>query len=125
MGYESKVYIVQESTSGYVDHDGLVWGDVVAMFDLCRMGWESYYGKTFSQLFDQERTCYFYSDDGNTQIVDDKYGDPIQKADKKEVIKWLRKFCKENEWYRAKLLLSCLETLEKSGEAYSVYHFGY
>ena len=123
MGYESKVYIVQEYEPLIISE--LAYGSKLAMFDLCKMGYESYNRKTFSELFNQERTCQFYADDFETSIEYDMYGDPVQKADNKELIKWLRKFCKENPYWRAKALLSCLESLEKSGEAYSVYHFGY
>lgn len=122
MGYESRVYIVQEHDPWIKGE--LAYGHKLAMFDLCKMGYEPINGKRFWELFNQERTCYFYSDD-DTQIVDDYYGDPIQKADNKELIRWLRKALKAEPYWRAKALLSCLESLEKSGEAYSVYHFGY
>lgn len=122
MGYESRVYIVQEWDGTPTD---LAYGSEIATFDLGKIAYEPINGKTFRQLFDQPRTCDFYADDFNTVIKEDRYGDPIEKAENKEVIKWLREFCKKDNWYRPKILLSCLEALEKSGVGYSIYHYGY
>lgn len=75
MGYESKIYVVQEYES-YVDG---------------RLG----------------------------------YGDVIEKADNAEVIAWMKEMTKGTDWYRAKLFYKFLLEIEKSGAAYSLYHFGY
>ena len=126
MGYESRVYVVQEYKS--IKPDGLGYGDVIAMFDLCKMGWSEFNGKTFPQLFNQERTCEFYDDDGNTIITTDNYGDEIRKANPKEVISWLKKYNADNEWggwYRAEVFYKFLMAMEKTKQAYSLYHFGY
>lgn len=122
MGYESKVYIVQESKHQRADR--LPWGDVIAMFDLCKMNYWDYYGRSFPLLFDQERTCEFYADDGNTIITKDNYGDSITKANNATVIKWMKRFVKENDWYRANALLATLLALEKNNVEYSLYHYG-
>ena len=123
MGYESKIYVVQEYEPF---KEGIKpYGEVIAMFDLCKMGWDIYYRKSFRDLFNQERTCDFYSDDGNTVIEEDCYGDEIQKADPKEVIKWLRAFIKDSDYWRANLFYKFLLEMEKSGNGYSLYHYGY
>lgn len=123
MGYESKIYVVQEYDPLFEGRLG--YGDIIATFDLCKMGYEIYNGKSFQQLFNQDRTCDFYADDGNTIIKEDCYGDEIQKADPKEVIAWLKQMTEENSWYRAKLFYKFLLELEKTGADYSLYHYGY
>ena len=123
MGYESKIYVVEEYEPVF---DGrLGYGDIIATFDLCKMGYDIYNGKSFRQLFNQDRTCDFYADDGNTIIKEDCYGDEIQKADPEEVIAWLKQMTKDNSWYRAKVFYKFLLELEKTGVGYSLYHYGY
>ena len=123
MGYESRVYVIEESP--YRGVGELPWGDVIAMFDLCKMNYDLYYGKSFPSLFNKERTCEFYADDGNTLITEDYYGEEVKKADSEEVIKWLKAYFKNgNEWYRAKAFYATLLSLEKEDVAYSLYHFG-
>ena len=123
MGYESKIYIVHE----YPKYgEGMPYGQVIAMFDLCKMAYSKYCGMYFPDLFNEERTCDFYADDGNTVIVDDNYGDAVRKAESnKDVIKWLKACTKENDWYLPKVFLDTLLSLEKSKVKYSLYHYGY
>ena len=124
MGYESKIYVVQEYEPIF-GTERLGYGDIIAVFDLCKMGYELYNGKSFRDLFNQKRTCEFYADDGNTIIEEDCYGDEIEKADNAEVIAWLKEMTKGTDWYRAKLFYKFLLEIEKSGAAYSLYHYGY
>ena len=124
MGYESKIYVVQEH-GPYGNSGCLAYGQKIAVFDLCKMGYAVYNGKSFRQLFNQERTCEFYSDDGNTIIKEDCYGDEIQKANPKEVISWLRKMLKDDYYWRAEIFYKFLLAIEKTGNSYSIYHYGY
>ena len=125
MGYESKVYIVQEYPKYYED-EKLPYGSVIAMFDLCKMGYSEYHGRAFRELFNHERTCEFYADDFDTVITEDYYGDEVTKAeDNKAVVKWMKAYIKDNDWYRAKVVLDTLLSLEKNNVEYSLYHFGY
>lgn len=123
MGYESKIYVVEEYEP-YMDGK-LGYGDVIAVFDLCKMGWEFHNGKTFRDLFNQPRTCDFYADDGNTIIKEDCYGDEIEKADNAEVVAWLKAMTRGETWWRAKVFYKFLLEMEKTGMQYSLYHYGY
>ena len=124
MGYESKVYVVQEYAPFAAGRLG--YGDKIAMVDLCKMGYDTYNGKRFPDLFSEERTCDIYMDDGETIIEEDCYGQPIQKApDNLAVIRWLEASRKGGTWYRAEVLLSILKRLEKDNVEYSLYHYGY
>lgn len=126
MGYESRIYVIREFDN--ISY-GLPYGEKIAVLNLCKMGSERYNKKTFRELFNQERTCHFYADDGETIIEEDRYGDKIQKADPKEVIKWLRKMLKNDYYWRAemlyKFLLGMEKAKEKTGQGYSLYHYGY
>ena len=125
MGYESKIYVIQEHGIPHND-EGLPYGEVLAMFDLCKMGYELYNGCSFRDLFSEERTCFFYGDDGNTIIKEDCYGSPIEKArNNLEVIEWLKAMLKDEHYGRAKAFKKYLDALEKEGMEYSLYHFGY
>ena len=140
MGYESKVYIVQEWESCVPDRKA--YGDLIAVFDLSKMGYEIHNKKSFRDLFYLDRTCDIYSVDGRVNvpeecwkckikekeseiITEDCYGDPIEKADNAELIAWLEESLKKDYYWRAEALLECLKTLYARGIDFSVYHFGY
>lgn len=134
MGYESRVYIVVE----WPLDQSLAWGDVLATFDLSKMGCFTYKGKMFRELFNKTRTCYFYDFEYdadasrgekdyyvNTIMTEDRYGDEIKKADIHEVIDWMDHFLKEDDYWRAKVFRDTLVSLVKANAVCSVYHFGY
>lgn len=130
MGYESKVYVVKEYDSEYCTvHNRLPYGDIIAIFNLCKMSYDLICGKSFKDLFTEERTCDFYADDGDTVIEEDCYGSAIKKAkDNSDVLDWLKKHCerhKNDPWYREKAFRDFLKSLEKQQVTYSLYHFGY
>ena len=144
MGYESKLYIVKEYEP-YIEGE-LGCGDLVAVFDLSKMGYEKYNGKSFSGLFNQERTCKIYAVDSeigvpdkcyrcktyekrDTLITRDCYGANVKKADMNELIAWLQEMLKDEFYWRAKVLLETLLEIKKcepeNGASVSVYHYGY
>ena len=123
MGYESKIYAVVEHS--WDDSGRMAYGDLVAVFDLCKMGYDIYNGKYFRELFDQDLTCDIYADDGNTIIKEDCYGDKLQKADFCEVLRWICKFCKENDYWRANAFKDFLLSCESQNHYLSLYHYGY
>lgn len=125
MGYESKIYVVQP----YADD----FGDVIAMFDLCKMSYDPYNGTTFPGLFtiEKEDSYKIYQPDGNTPVKEDCYGDTVKRAENNQkVIEWLKAFCKgeggdKSAWYRAVVFRDFLISLEKTGWEYELYHYGY
>jgi len=120
MGYESKIYIVKRMTQHF--------GEVIAMFDLCKMGSESYLGTRFPGLFleaKSPRFC-FYHDESETAVDKDRYGEIVTKAaDNAKVIHWLKLFLEKSPYYRAEMFLKALESIENSGITYEIYHYGY
>lgn len=105
MGYESKIYIGEKSS--IKDNDGMTYVQVIAMFDMCKMG-------NLINVFDRKTDCYFYADDGNTKVLEDKYGDALTEADIEDFIYVLEEAVDSGENYRRIFpLLSTLQTIYK------------
>ena len=118
MGYESKIYVTRKSE--YSD-----WNEVIATFDLCKMGYDLIDGKPFRQLFNEPLGC-LYGDDGNTKLCEDCYGDAIEGAPIENVADWIGKWLKVNDYWRARVFHKLLNELIKDcdGELWC-YHYGY
>lgn len=130
MGYESKLYVVQEFNNGhpmenydtgeiYKTEDGTPkhWAQVIATFDLCKCGY-------LVDIFSDEAACLFYADDGDTLITEDGYGKPLRSAPICKVIRWLEK--NHDDWWRMQMAYESLKALAKfGGVGLKVYHYGY
>lgn len=118
MGYESRVYVVNKTSM--MDGDNKRYGQIVAMFDICKFN-------GFDGIFKTETDCYIYADDGDTQITKDKYGDPLKEATIDEVINYLEKFAaKQKPYRRVTPLLELLKGFDPSEwEDLIVIHYGY
>ena len=135
MGYECKVYIVTEWPVYH--EDKMAWGDILAVFDLSKMGYDKHNGKRFDELFKKKMTCEIYPmHDGCRTVVDscvcdgmclkeDACGDEIKKANMDELIAWLEEFCKHNDWWKAKVLLDTLRSIKGINAKCSAYLYGY
>lgn len=121
MGYESRIYIVNKTT---INDGGKVWAEVIAMFNMC-------VHPTLADLMRSKPVtdCYIYADDGNTHIIEDKYGDPITEASVADVIAVLEKDIANGEDYRRIYpLLATLKSLEEHSHQWkdlAVLHYGY
>lgn len=124
MGYESKLYIVEKST--VKNNDGMAYARVIAMFDMCKFSVLSH------MLRDEPKaTCYFYADDGDTEVLEDKYGCPLTETTVRNVINVLETTVANGEDYRRIFpLLSTLKVIDEQqkngrwGEIV-VLHYGY
>ena len=122
MGYESKIYIGEKSS--LKDNDGMTYVQVIAMFDMCKMG-------NLINVFDRKTDCYFYADDGNTKVLEDKYGDALTEAEIEDFIYVLEEAVDSGENYRRIFpLLSTLQTIyeqQKDGRWNNIVllHYGY
>ena len=122
MGYESKIYIGEKS--GIKDNDGMTYVQVIAMFAMCKMG-------NLINVFDRKTDCYFYADDGNTKVLEDKYGDALTEAEIEDFIYVLEEAVDSGENYiRIFPLLSTLRTIyeqQKDGRWKNIVllHYGY
>lgn len=122
MGYESKIYIGEKSS--IKDNDGMTYVQVIAMFDMCKIG-------NLINVFDRKTDCYFYADDGNTKVLEDKYGDALTEADIEDFIYVLEEAVDSGENYRRIFpLLSTLQTIyeqrkDKRWNDIVLLHYGY
>ena len=124
MGYESKVYLVDEHHSiRMVDSqkNERHWSEVIACVDMCKMGNE------FVRLFNTEFKGYFYADDGNTEVLEDKYGDELKFSYLPPVIEFLENEIKiGNNYRRLPILLNLLKGVNTENfEDIKLVHFGH
>ena len=77
MSYESRVYIVDDSGHKIIPEEEKNYASVVAVFNLGKMG-----DGPFEELFTKAHiaSCYFYLDDGETQAVEDEYGEELKEV---------------------------------------------
>ena len=124
MGYESKIYIVEKTNYSLVEENGMKYARVLAMFDVSK----------FYELSDWFRNKpatrhYIYADDGDTQIIEDRYEDTLKEASVKEVIDRLEKIVENGENYRRIFsLLAALKAFESHSNQWGdigVLHYGY
>ena len=124
MGYESKLYIVEKTNCSYTEENGMKYARVLAMFDVSK----------FYELSDWFRNKpatkhYFYADDGDTQIIEDRYGDTLKEASVKEVIDKLERIVENgNDYRRIFPLLAALKVFEEQSNHWgniAVLHYGY
>lgn len=118
MGYESKLFIVEESNFKIPSDNGKVWAQVIGMVDLCKC-------YPIADVFTREANGYIYDTDGNTRIEEDMYGSPLGVADLDDVIEKLKEIVKEEDYRRAKVALGFLKEVRKSMPDCVVYHYGY
>ena len=118
MGYESKLYVVEKTS---VRYDGWCYGQVVAMFDLCKCY------EVSSVMREYEPTdTYFYADDGNTRITRDCYDDRLPEIPIDDAIEIIREAAAHDDYRRYKPCLAFLEAIDKSQwRDIVVLHYGH
>jgi hypothetical protein len=115
MGYESRLYVVNKSRSG-ADENKKIWSEVVAKFNLCKCGID------FSGF--PASDCYFY--EGNDEIVEDNYGDPLRELTISEAISVLATAMAKEDYRRFQPCLAMLTGFNQhEWENLVVLHFGY
>lgn len=131
MGYESKVYIVERKEwQNEKTGKKTVFGDVVAVFDLSKMGGpgiaQEFYG-AFKRPIDYEITVNVDGDTIEPSNVD-RYGEHMRAADIKELIDALAESEKREHYRRIPPLCAMLGAfLLNAGEweGLEAVHFGY
>ena len=123
MGYESKYYIVAKSNSGFGDEKGKRWAEKIAEFNMCKF-------VDLANFFKKETDCYIYADDGDTPIVEDRYGDSLKELSIEDALTALSKVEKEIDYYRRikpfkALLTEFKEDADKWGYNLFILHYGY
>lgn len=120
MGYESRVYIVNRVS--FVDNS--VWGEELGSLRLGKMGDDGW-----RNLFNKPKDFTLYALDGNTDITEDVYGNPLKYAELSDVLNWLEEHMEKRHYRRDKMLYDLLKGL-KDGSSWErehivVVHYGY
>ena len=123
MGYESRIYIVEKTTALNGDN-GKCFALDIARFDLGKVRYISNY------LREKPVTdCYIYADDGNTRILEDKYGSPLTECKPEDLITLINRAIENGNLNRLYYpLLVFLESIVKNPNYYPnvvCLHYGY
>ena len=130
MGYESILYVVLSYkiddawSTREINGKQMVWGDVVATYDLCKC-----YPVSDKMRHYPPTSRYIYADDGDTMITEDRYGAPLTEIPLRDAIRIIEKAQREDEYgyWRYAPCLAMLKAFAKAEEADSlaVLHYGY
>lgn len=118
MGYESKLYIVRKAHRFL---DERIYAERIAEFRLCKCP------QVADCMSKQPVTdCYIYADDGNTHIIEDRYGDKLTEAPLSTVIAAIEKAMQDgDDYWRFPPVLAALKAFEAQNMNLTVLHFGY
>lgn len=123
MGYESRLYVMNEKEFCYPDsYTGAKEGynESIAVFDMGCMP------MNFKSIFTEDLKYPLYDTDGDTKIQDDKYGDKPVKAPVKAVIDYLYNLIQTDDYRRLKPLYAFLTALQpEQWDDLIVIHYGY
>ena len=132
MGYEVKVIIGYHL--GSEDGMGRKWFSPIATYDLCKVSLNC------SQIKDspghkllvrndtiQIQPIYYYGDDGNTPIEEDRYGESLVAFDPEILLKELKEKAAVSDYRRYPPLIAMLESLlqQSWSEGLTVVLFGH
>ena len=127
MGYESRVYIVNEWDDAYsfVDEEiGKPLGEIIAKFDLGCVE------NGFIDVFKDEAKCYIYESNGESELIiaKDHYNKPLTSASIMDVYNNIE----YGKYWRTTALKDYLHSLivnrdilSRDFESLKVYHYGY
>lgn len=119
MSYESQIYIVKPHRGGRSGDCGLDFAEKVAIF---RLGYvDGMY--EFVRRY-PESSCYIYEDD-DTEIVMDKYGDPLREIPIREIIFELDRLYSENKRWDILAAIAALTHYSVRESELVALHYGY
>lgn len=126
MGYESKLIIVHKSDmSRHVDSvdKDMVWGEVIATYDLCKV-----YDIDFRKY--PATDCFFYDEedgDEDGRVIEDAYGDTLKELTIEEAIKEIAVANAKGHYRRYAPILAMLTAfnLDEWGNNLRVLHYGH
>lgn len=118
MGYETKL-IIGKSTP-FLDERGSSYFQVFATLDLCKVGNFTHLDK------DKSSRCYFYMEDGDTQVTEDRYGKALYPIPIKDVLEEIKVAKRDFDGYRHyDWAIALLESMVNDKEKLEVLIYGY
>jgi hypothetical protein len=93
MEYKSKLYIIENYKRLKLSKENpKYYAKVIATFDMSEFN--------FGNIFKKKTNCYIYADDGNTEILEDTYGEPLKESNFEKVINYLENYRNTEEHYK-------------------------
>lgn len=130
MGYESKIYVVRKSSREFMGKQfrgrelngkEMWYAEVIASFNLCKV-----YAVSDKMRKYPATDVYFYADDGNTEIVEDPYGEPLKEVPIDKAIEIIAGAAEKDDYWRYAPTLAALRAFQDIGcEDIVVLHYGY
>lgn len=109
MGYETKLIIGRKTNmEGYQNKDANFVIEI-ASIDLCK---SDFYDTQLNKEEDTE-LVYIYGSDGNTEIVEDRYGKRLYAIEPKKVLKFMQNANKTAKYRRYNAAIPLLKSLIK------------
>lgn len=119
MGYDSRVFVVEVNQYNSIDMEP--YAEIIAMVNMCNMG----YGNGWLELFKTPVNYGLYLNENETSDTD-KYGDHLRSATVEDVIGWLEKEVKTEDYRRLWPLLSLLRGFNRNQwKDIQIVHYGY
>lgn len=121
MGYESRLYVVRKT--GYFGYNtNLRYAQKIAVFNLCKV-------PTVSEKMRKYKStdAFVYADDGNTEITEDCYGEPLREIPLADAIKILEYAEQTEDYYwRYRPCIAFLKAIKECKQCdIVVLHYGY
>lgn len=138
MGYETKLFIVEKSNRFFtnrktgkkekfsgeiINGKEMFYADLIATFDLCKC-----YSVSNVMREYPDTDSYIYMDDGNTRLIEDRYGEPLKEIPLADAIEILEEAANEDNYRRYVPCLALLNALEEDKNKWGeilVLHYGY
>lgn len=120
MGYESRLYIVRKTTSfGY--NTNLRWAQKIAVFDLCKVPAVSDRMRAYKAT-----DAFICADDGNTEIIEDDYGEALKEIPVADAIVILEDAAARDNYWRYRPCIALLKAIQEEKQSdIVVLHYGY
>lgn len=120
MSYESQIWIVKPHRGDIPGDCGLDFAEKIAMF---RLGYVD--GMYEFMRHYPESSCFIFGDDGNTEIVQDKYGEPLREIPIRELVFELDRCNAENNRCDISAAIAALIHYSDSPAKLVALHYGY
>jgi hypothetical protein len=121
MGYESRIYVVEKFSHTCFDESGKRSAREIAVIDMCRC-----YNLADKLRNCPKTDCYIYADDGETIILEDRYGEELTECSIPKAIEFLEKAMVADNYWRYNILHAMLTEFAKYDHPdLAVLHYGY
>jgi hypothetical protein len=120
MSYEMKLYAGRLQRS--IVHEDKTWLEIIALIDLCSPGYDS----AIANCKQNGVPAFFFAEDGDTKIVEDRYGAELQANKIEDIIVCLEKdVIKQPDYPRLKVALLLLQAIQQSYPEAKVILYGH